>query len=344
MRPITIRIDPPTTFCEIEFPRSFDALEKLLRFSVGSRKFLVVTDKNVVKFCPFIQRFSKNELLILPVGEKEKTWKTTEKILDTCFRKRFDRHSLLISVGGGVVGDVTGLAASLYMRGTPVIHIPTTLLGMVDSSLGGKTGIDCQYGKNLIGTIHHPEKVFACEEFLTTLPESELKNGLCEMIKHGIITSPRHFKDLEKLALLSHKKGGLKGVLPQLIPLIRDSIEIKSRIVERDERGKDIRMQLNFGHTFGHAIELLSGFTIPHGRAVAIGMLMATNYALKNKLCGEETADRIENILNQFEIDTTCDIGEKKIWEAMKHDKKCFDGRIRLILPRKIGVVEVHSV
>ncbi len=323
---------------EIEFSEKFGDLIKNLKEQIGKRNFLIVSDQNVEKFTSFLNNFDKENIFILPAGEGTKRWPFVEKILNKCFDKELDRSSsVLIAVGGGVVGDITGFAASLYKRGLPVVQIPTSLLGMVDASIGGKTGIDCKYGKNLIGTFHQPEKIYACEEFLETLPLLEIKSGLGEMIKHGILGSVKHFADLEKIATP-------KPTAKQVFSLVQDSMEIKAKIVEQDETEGGARMQLNLGHTFGHAIELLHNFKFSHGIAVAIGTVMATQYALENGICDEETADRIENIFNKFEIDLTCDLGEEEIWEAMTHDKKVKNGHIRLVLPEKIGKVVVHTV
>jgi len=336
MKPLTVHIDPKETHCEIEFPQDFDALEKDLRKQIGKRKFLVVTDENVARFSTFPNRFKKN-LLILPGGELNKNWKTVNHILTECFEREFDRQSVLVAVGGGVIGDMVGFTAAIFFRGISFLQVPTSLLAQVDASIGGKTGIDYEYGKNTVGAIHQPEKIYDCSEFLETLPKSEIKNGLAEMIKHGIIASPDHFKALEKIASPDPK-------VEDIIPLIRDSISIKANIVEQDEREHGVRIFLNLGHTSGHAIEHLSKYTIPHGRAIAIGTMMAANYALEKGICDDETVDRIENIFNQFDIDLMCDFDEEEIWEAMKHDKKKKDGKIRLVLPKKIGEVSVVSI
>jgi len=337
MKNLSIHLPKKEISYEVVFPEVFDDLEKKLRSQIGKREFLIVTDKNVQKFTPFLKKFQKKEVLVLPAGETTKHWPSVEKILNECFKRDFSRTAVLVAIGGGVIGDITGFASAIFKRGIPVIQIPTSLLAMVDASIGGKTGIDCAYGKNLIGTFHQPEKIFCCRNFLQSLPESEIKNGLGEMIKHGILGSEKHFRDLEKIA-------NPHPTAEQVFPLVSDSVAIKANIVEDDEREAGARMQLNLGHTFGHAIELLHDFKFPHGLAVSIGTVMATQYALEQGICSEETADRIENIFNKFGIDITCDLSEKKIWEAMKHDKKVKNGHIRLVLPTKIGGVMVHTV
>lgn len=331
-KPIHISIDPPPTHCEIEFVEDFAKLEKKIRAQIGNRKFLVVTDSNVAKFSKFPKQFKKN--LFILSAQNKKDWKAVNEILKECFERDLDRNSVLVAIGGGTMGDIVGFASSIFMRGIAFLQVPTSLLAQVDASIGGKNGIDYTYGKNLIGTIHQPEKIYNCDEFLLTLPESEIRNGLAEMIKHGIIASPTHFKHLEKIA-------SSPPDIRKIIPLIRESIEIKACIVERDERDHHVRIQLNLGHTFGHAIEMLSKYKISHGQAVAIGTMMATNFAVQHGICSEKVADRIENLFHKFRIDILCDFDEKRIWEAMKHDKKCVDGHVRLVLPKAIGEVEV---
>ncbi len=337
MKSLSVRINSPKILYKIAFPQDFGVLEKELRKQIGNRNFLIVTDTNVQKYTPFLKGFKKSELCILEPKKDRKDFAGLQKILTACFEKNLDRSSVLIAIGGGVVGDMGGFASAIFMRGVPVIQVPTTLLGMVDASIGGKNGINCAFGKNLLGTIYQPEKVFCCREFLNTLGESEIKNGLCEMIKHGIIASPKHFRDLEKIA-------NPHPTADQVFPYLIDSLKIKAGIVEKDVHEEGIRLFLNLGHTFGHALELLSDMKIPHGRAVGIGTIMAANYARENGFCKEETVDRIENIFHKFDIDVVCHFEEKKIWEAMKHDKKNKNGKIRLILPKKIGQCIVFSV
>jgi 3-dehydroquinate synthase len=337
MKSITVTIPHQEYSYEVQFSQDFDILEQSLRKQIQKRNFLIVTDSSVSQHTEFLNRFGENEYLVLEKEKDQKNWTSLEKILTACFQKNIDRSSVLIALGGGVIGDMTGLAASLYMRGIPVIQIPTTLLAMVDASIGGKTAINCEFGKNLIGTFHQPEKIFCCQSFLSTLPESEIKNGLCEMIKHGIIASEKHFSDLANIAT-PHPTA------EQVFRFVPDSIQIKTRIVERDVRESGTRMALNLGHTFGHAIELLSKMKIPHGRAVAIGCVMAANYAVQHTMCDSQTADRIQGIFDAFGIDLSCEFSTSKIWKAMKHDKKCLNGRIRLIVPKKIGSVEVVTV
>lgn len=338
MKSININIPARSSQYDINFFDDFLSLNNALTDQIGERNYLVITDENVLEKSPFFEKdagkFGDN-LLVLPAGESEKTWDTAKKILDKAFKLGLDRHAVFVAVGGGVYGDLVGFAASVFMRGIPFIQVPTTLLAMVDSSVGGKTGFDCEHGKNLIGSFHQPEAVLCCPTFLETLPEVEVKNGLCEMIKHGIIMSPDHFADLRKLEGLN---------LEAIAKLIPNSINIKKDVVEADEKEAGIRGYLNLGHTFGHAIEHLSNFEIPHGQAVAIGCVMAAQYAAERDLCDWDLVDQIEDIFNHFEIDLACDFDEAAIFGAMTHDKKKKGGKIRLILPKAIGTVDYFNL
>lgn len=344
IKPITLKIPGSSSDYAIKFCVTFSELEELLNKKIGKRSFLIVTDENVLPIAqkiPTVKKATKNgNIIALPTGENHKTWSSVETILDACFKQNLDRNSVIVAMGGGVVGDITGFAASIFMRGIKTIQCPTTLLGMVDASIGGKTGMNHSCGKNLIGTITQPEAIFECFEFLKTLPEMEIKNGLCEMIKHGIINNPNHFSALEKLS-----QGNIDDTfLENLKPLISDSVRIKSDIVQKDPNESQERMKLNLGHTFGHAIEKLSNYTVPHGQAVAIGCVMAANYALEHEICDDEVVDRIENIFHQFSIDTLCPFDESDIWKEMSHDKKSEGNMLNLILPTKIGNVVIEKV
>ena len=342
MEKIKLKISGEPKSYEIGFPGSFSALTTDLKTQINNRSYLIVTDENVWAKSPFFETFgaSVENVLVLPAGEAHKTWGTIEKILTKAFDLNLDREAVFIAAGGGVYGDLVGFAASIFMRGIPFIQVPTSLLAMVDSSVGGKTGFDTIFGKNLVGSFHQPEAVFCCTEFLKTLPEGEIKNGLCEMIKHGVLAAESHFKHLEMFA----QKFALPESLEALRPLICESIKIKKKVVELDEKESGVRGHLNLGHTFGHAIEQLSHFKIPHGQAVAMGTVMAVNYAADKGICDFDLADRIENIFHLLEIDLMCDFSEEAIFGAMMHDKKKKDGKIRLILPIEMGKVDYFDL
>jgi len=342
MKSINVTTPAESSKYDISFHDDFKKLETALKAQIGDRRFVLVTDQNVIEKSAFMGNdydLGEATCVALKPGETEKNWESIDYILNACFDSGLDRGSVLVAVGGGVVGDMTGFAASIFMRGIPFIQVPTTLLGMVDASIGGKTGIDCQYGKNLIGAIQQPEAVMVCDKFLETLPDIEIKNGIAEMVKHGVVASEAHFKDLEKLAT-----EDFATIRSQIFELAPASMNIKKAVVEADEKESGKRKFLNFGHTFGHAIEHCSEFKIPHGRAVAIGSLMASQYGAERELCDWDLVDRIENIFNQFEVDLTCDIAEEDIWKAMGTDKKKFGKELTLILPKTIGEVDYYAV
>ena len=347
MKPISIKTPPRHDEYAISFYSDFESLFESIKAQLGGRRCVMVTDENVLKKSPFFTKENPRmaeDLVVLTPGETEKNWNSIDQILKACFEAGLDRGSVLVAVGGGVVGDMTGFAASIFMRGIPFIQVPTTLLGMVDASIGGKTGIDCEYGKNLIGSIQQPEAVMVCDKFLETLSDLEIKNGIAEMVKHGVVASEKHFSDLEALAQTGLFKKDRSQALMEIFALAPASMSIKKAIVEADEKEAGKRKFLNFGHTFGHAIELCSNFEIPHGRAVAIGCVMAANYAAEREMCEWDLVDRLENIFNQFEIDLTCDIAEEDIWNAMGTDKKKFGKILTLILPKTIGEVDYYDV
>ena len=342
MKPISVTTPADPSSYEISFHEDFKILEAALKQQLGGRRFILVTDQNIIEKSPFLGNeydLGEEVCVALKPGEAEKNWESIDYILKSAFEAGLDRGSVMVAVGGGVVGDMTGFAASIFMRGIPFIQVPTTLLAMVDASIGGKTGIDCKYGKNLIGSFHQPEAVMVCDKFLATLPDLEIKNGIAEMVKHGVVASETHFAELETIA-----GQDWEAIRAGIFALAPGSINIKKEVVEADEKESGRRMSLNFGHTFGHAIEHCSNFEIPHGRAVAIGSIMAANYAAERDVCEWDLVDRLENIFNQFEVDLTCDIPEEELWKAMQHDKKKKAGTLRLILPRKLGEVDYYSV
>ncbi len=347
MKSITITTPARSDQYDISFYEAFRDLAAALKSQIGDRRFVLVTDQNVIEKSPFMENdynLGEAACVALKPGETEKNWESIDAILKACFETGLDRGSVLVAVGGGVIGDMTGFAASVFMRGVPFIQVPTTLLAMVDASIGGKTGIDCEYGKNLIGAIQQPEAVMVCDQFLETLPDIEIKNGIAEMVKHGVVASETHFNDLEALARELSISTDRAAFVEAIFKLAPASMNIKKAVVEADEKEHGKRKFLNFGHTFGHAIEHCSQFEVPHGRAVAIGCVMAAQYAAERELCDWDLVDRIESIFNQFEVDLTCDIPEEDLWKAMGTDKKKFGNELTLILPKTIGEVDYHVV
>ncbi|MBF0439871.1 MAG: 3-dehydroquinate synthase [Magnetococcales bacterium] len=278
--------------------------------------------------------------LVLPDGEIHKTWTTVQRIFDHLIENRLERTDGLLALGGGVIGDMTGFAAATYLRGVPFAQIPTTLLAQVDASVGGKTGINHPLGKNLIGSFYQPCLVLMDVETLKTLPQRERLAGLAEIIKYGIIRNAKLFKMLENFLndILELNPGRTAKVL-----LI--CCTIKAEIVTADEREQGVRALLNLGHTFGHAIESLTGYdTWLHGEAVAAGMVLAAELAANLKLCDREDTIRIRTLIQRAGLPVTIpQFPASAYLEAMTHDKKVADGKIRFVLPIRIGKAMIQN-
>jgi len=279
--------------------------------------------------------------IILPDGEEYKNLASVEKIYEQLLRMRFDRRSVLIALGGGVIGDITGYAASTYMRGIDFIQAPTTLLAQVDSSVGGKTGVNHTLGKNMIGTFWQPRLVWVDISTLHTLSRRNFLAGIAEIIKYGVIWDSAFFDFLER------KRESLLSLNPDDIThIIRRSCEIKADVVSRDERESGLRAILNFGHTIGHAIETATGYTtFLHGEAIAIGMHVEAIVAHEAGLIGSDEVSRIQHLLKTFGLPTEIPAGIdlNALFEAMKLDKKAVSGDVKFILPEQIGKVRIQG-
>tara|TARA_B110000027_G_scaffold130432_1_gene153250 strand:- start:1157 stop:2266 length:1110 start_codon:yes stop_codon:yes gene_type:complete len=274
------------------------------------------------------------------VNEKFKCFTSVNKLVEKCLSKNFNRSDILISLGGGILGDLSGFAASIIKRGINFINIPTTLLAQVDSSVGGKTGVNSMLGKNLIGTFYQPKLVISDVEFLKSLPQREIICGYAEILKHSLILKNNFFNWLQK----NSNKILISKNLNLLHQAIIKSCKIKIYFVKKDISEKNIRMILNFGHTFAHAIELQNNYSkkINHGEAVIMGMMMATKLSYVKKICSFRTLTQLENIyrLNDLKHDIKKKFKKKeynKIVEHMTNDKKNNDKKINLILLKKIG-------
>ncbi len=264
-----------------------------------------------------------------------------ERLAEQLARARADRDALLIAFGGGIVGDVTGFLAAIYMRGLDFIQVPTTLLAQVDSSVGGKTGVNLLAGKNLVGSFHQPLAVLADTDLLRTLPPRELRAGMQEVVKTAIIRSPRLFKYLEanSAAILDSQHPWHTR---SLVHLITASVRIKAEVVAADEREHGIRMILNFGHTLGHALEAATGYKqLLHGEAIAWGMIAATRLSLQRGLLPADTVARIEALIHLFGPLPAFSVAAKKLVALTGADKKTRSGVLSFILPPSIGEVTI---
>ena len=283
-----------------------------------------------------LARLSAKEVYIItiPDGEQYKNWDSIESILERMFDHRLNRKSLLVAFGGGVIGDMGGFASSLYNRGIDFIQIPTTLLSQVDASVGGKTGINNRYGKNLIGAFHQPKAVYIDPTFLRTLPSREFGAGVAEIVKMAVTFNAPFFEWLENNDL---REGD------NLEYAIAKAVETKAGVVEADEKEQGMRAALNYGHTFGHVIENETHYsTYLHGESVAIGMVMANDLACEVGLMSRAEAERVKAVLSRYDLPLTYPIADvERFYQAFFLDKKSADSSITFILPRGIGGVEI---
>ncbi len=316
--------------------QDFSQLNEFLTV-LNPTQLLILVDENTHEHClptllgnldteiPF-------EIIEIEAGEEMKTLETASQLWEILSEFQTDRKALMINLGGGVITDLGGFIASTYKRGINFINIPTTLLGMCDASIGGKTGIDHQFLKNIIGTFAQPEEIFVYPEFLNTLPFEELRSGFAEMLKHGLITDEKHWNDL-----ISSKE-----LTPEnIFPFIETTMNIKQNVVEQDFTEQNIRKTLNFGHTVGHAIEslfLLKEKPIMHGEAVALGMICETRISYLQALISENVAEEVVfHIQKFFPVIDISAFSTEEILNLMKNDKKNSFGNINFSLLTAIG-------
>ncbi len=301
--------------------------------------YLVVSQEKVLRHVEK-QPLGRSPIVTIAEGERAKTLRTVSRILDRMLELRLTRGSTLIALGGGVVGDVAGFAASIYLRGIRVVQVPTTLLAQVDSSVGGKTGVNHPAGKNLIGTFHQPRVVIADPTLLSSLPQRVYRSGLWEALKYGVIRDRKLFQQFEK-----HSPEILGRDPSVLEDLVYRCLRIKANVVRADEKEGGLRRILNFGHTLGHAIEAASNYRrIMHGEAVGQGMIGATRIAEGLGRIGEEEAARIEDGIRSIgSLPSIAHLPMKEMMQSMQHDKKIRNGQLHFVLPHRIGKVEMEA-
>jgi 3-dehydroquinate synthase len=332
---------------DIELGANLDQAGERLRGLGLGNKLAIVTNPTVKKLYGnrVADSLTKAGFLVMfievPDGEQYKNLDWANSLYTMLLINGFDRKSALLALGGGVIGDLTGFAAATYMRGVPFLQAPTTLLAMVDSSVGGKTGVNHPMGKNMIGAFYQPRKVLMDLDVLKTLPFEELLSGMAEVIKYGVIRDEALFSYLEENRdrILSLNPGALEHI-------IRRSCEIKAEVVSQDEREGGLRAILNFGHTVGHAIEKAEQYTMRHGYAVAIGMVYAARLASKTGLCDASVPERVEKLIKSYGLPADLSaLGRKpvvaELLKAMQIDKKAEGGKVKFVLPRRIGDVIV---
>lgn len=317
---------------------AIDIIDKQIK-GIKPSKIIIITDDIVDSLYGSLvaEKLKKYQFakIVIPHGEKNKNLYTISAVYNELVRAKADRQTLIIALGGGVVGDMAGFIAATYMRGLPYIQIPTTLLAQVDSSIGGKTGVD-HIGKNLVGAFYQPKLVLIDPNFLQTLSPKEIKNGLAEVIKYGII------KDASIVKML---KNNPKASGAFFETLIAKCAAIKAGIVSKDERETSgLRMVLNLGHTFGHAIEAVSGYSkYSHGEAVALGMLAASYLSNKMGILSQKSLEGIIHIFDMYKMPNKAKIKTSKIIKLLSLDKKAFGKKIRFVLPKSIGSVVIKE-
>ena len=339
-------------------PRSYDIIigenlltdaGKLLSPHLKANRVAVVTDENVYglhgKVLEAALSDFETHMIVRPAGESQKSFDGLQAVLDALFKAGFDRNDTVIAFGGGVIGDLTGFAASVFKRGCQFIQIPTTLLSQVDSSVGGKTAINNQYGKNLIGAFYQPKLVLADTSVLKTLPERELKAGYAEVVKYGLLGDRGFFDWLDENGqdVLALKAGAIAQA-------VAVSCETKARIVAADERERGERALLNLGHTFAHALEIEAGYSgnLLHGEAVSAGMEMAFEFSAAQKLCTPEDATKVKSHFSKLGLTSIIDVASllgdpHKLLSHIDQDKKNEGGALTLILARAIGEAFVQK-
>ena len=334
-------------------------IEKGILINLGEYLFKTIENKRIiiisnslvnclygVKLLSSLKRggFNLNliDLIEIPDGEKYKSLSTAKYLYDELLKRKVDRTTTLIALGGGVIGDLTGFVAATYMRGLPLVHIPTTLLAQVDSSIGGKVAVDHPLAKNIIGSFYQPKAVYTDPEVLQTLSDKDIKNGIAEAIKIAVIKSPAFFKWLEK-----NINQLLKKHKDLLCELVKEAISLKVDIVLQDPWESGLRKVLNFGHSIAHALEVRAGYQdLSHGEAVALGMLTDTKIARNRGMCSEEFEEKIRKILSFLRKRESIfkyikNIDYNQFWETLTLDKKNYQGRITFILPEALGKVSL---
>jgi 3-dehydroquinate synthase len=305
---------------------------------LGARRFLVSNPVVWKYHGPALEGAATGNVTLIPDGERYKNLQTVARIYESLIRAEADRGSALIAAGGGVVGDVAGFAAATFLRGIALAHVPTTLLAQVDSSIGGKVGVNHQLGKNLIGSFHQPEVVVTDPLLLATLKRREFRSGLYEVVKYGMIASRDLFD-----RVMRDTKALFARDPAVLLPVIVESCRIKAEVVSADERESGLRRILNFGHTVGHALEAVTKYRrFRHGEAIAYGMLAAADLAVARGALNDRERQALARLITKLgPLPAVSDLSTARVLEAVRHDKKVVDGRLHFVISIAIGATTV---
>lgn len=323
-------------------PNALARVGEIARSVAPAHRYAVITDANVAPL--YAERVrdaldrTRVTVLSVPAGEATKTRETWAELTDTLLSDGFGRDTTIIALGGGVIGDLAGFVAATFMRGVPYIQVPTSLLAMIDASVGGKTGVDTTAGKNLVGAFHQPAAVIADTAVLRTLPVEHLRAGLAEAIKHGVIADAGYF---ESVANLAAKLSSVDASGDEMSALVARSVEIKANVVREDERESGVRKILNFGHTIGHAVESSSNYSLLHGEAIAIGMVYESALAERLGIARSGTTERIRDVVGAAGLpsERPASISVDAILDAARGDKKARAGKVEYALPTAIGAM-----
>lgn len=345
----TVKVDLGDRSYDIELGTDLDQTGAHLKELGLGRKMALVTNPTIKKLHGqrIVDSLKAAGFLVMsvevPDGEQYKNLDWANAIYTALLTNGFDRKSALVAFGGGVIGDLTGFAAATFMRGVPFVQVPTTLLAMVDSSVGGKTGVNHPMGKNMIGAFYQPKKVLMDLGVLKTLPTEEFLSGMAEVIKYGVIRDAALFDYLDK------NREKILSLEPDVLThIIKRSCEIKAEVVSKDEREGGLRAILNFGHTVGHAIETTQNYTMRHGEAVAIGMVYASRLAHRTGLCAASVPERVERLIKSYGLPADLSALSRQpsmteLMDTMQVDKKAEGGKVKFVLPSKIGEVVITN-
>jgi 3-dehydroquinate synthase len=329
--------------CRVAVERgALDALGERVRAAAPAHRYAVISDDAVAALhgAAAVRSLGGEgtaALLAFPAGEARKTRETWAALTDRMLDAGFGRDTTVVALGGGVVGDLAGFVAATYMRGVPVVQVPTSLVAMIDAAVGGKTGVDTRHGKNLVGAFHQPAAVIADPRVLATLPAAHLRAGIAEALKHGVVADERYFERVAGALPVLLAPGGAER--DEMTALVVGSVEIKAGVVARDEREGGVRKTLNFGHTLGHAVEALSGYALLHGEAVAIGMALESELAERAGVAEPGTAARVRAALERAGLPTARprEMAPDEVIALTQSDKKARRGVTEYALPRRIG-------
>ncbi len=322
-------------FSEKKVDVFFDVDFSLIETKVSKEKLIFITDENI--YALHKEKFSGIKTIVIKPGEKFKNQQTVNSIIDQLINLHADRQTFIVGIGGGVVTDIAGFAASIYMRGIKFAFVPTSILAMVDACIGGKNGIDVGVYKNLVGVINHPEFLLYDYTFLETLPDDEWINGFAEIIKHACIKDKEMFHFLEQHSIMKFQSS-----LKDIATIVKRNVDIKYNVVLNDEQETGERKLLNFGHTIGHAIENTS--KLSHGKAISIGMIAACHISEAINNFHKAETKKISDLLTKYELPVSFSFDKQKTWEILLHDKKKSGDNINFIVLDKIGSASVKPI